>query len=139
MQHDKVRPRSGSVGAHAIFDRDGRLFVLPERRVARAGIGRHVTVDDRDVFLAHFPLGEELFDLPYPLVAFYRQDDAAGFAVEPVDKMHGHIRTDVQAHAADEAGIDIALGGMAGEAGGFVDHQQAVVFMDDVEQLFDNA
>ncbi len=35
--------------------------------------------------------------------------------------------------AADEAGIFIAFRRMADEAGGFVDDQQIVVFVDDVE------
>ena len=37
----------------------------------------------------------------------------------------------VDSGAADEAGVFIALGGMANEAGGFVDNQQVVVFVDD--------
>ena len=42
----------------------------------------------------------------------------------------------MQANAADQAGHFAVLGRMADEAGGFVDDQQFVVFVDDVEQFF---
>ncbi len=38
--------------------------------------------------------------------------DAAGFAVEAVDQMPGGAGAEVEAEAADEAGIGVALGGM---------------------------
>ena len=42
----------------------------------------------------------------------------------------------MQANAADQAGHFAVLGGMADEAGGFVDHEQVVVLKNDVEQFF---
>jgi hypothetical protein len=37
----------------------------------------------------------------------------------------------VEAESADETGEGTVLGGMADEAGGFVDHQEVIIFMDD--------
>jgi hypothetical protein len=42
----------------------------------------------------------------------------------------------MQAGAADEAGKFIALGGMTNQSRRFVDDQQAGVFVDDVERVF---
>ena len=42
----------------------------------------------------------------------------------------------MEAGAADEAGKGVTLGGMTDEAGGFVDDQQAGVFVENGEQFF---
>jgi len=41
---------------------------------------------------------------------------------------------EVEADAADEAGIFVALGGMTDQAGGFVDDQEVVVLIYNSEQ-----
>lgn len=79
--------------------------------------------------------GRRVFECCVGHGAFRDEDHAAGFAVEAVDEMGGDSVAEVQAHAADEAGINVPLGGMADEAGGLVDGQQVGVFMEDGEQF----
>ena len=46
-------------------------------------------------------------------ILFGHHHDAAGFAVETVHEVRMGRRAEMQTHAADEARIDIAFGGMA--------------------------
>ena len=52
----------------------------------------------------------------------------------PADSGEGAIQ--IQSHPPDEAGHLAVLGRMADQAGGFIDDQQFVVFVNDVEQFF---
>ena len=45
----------------------------------------------------------------------------------------------IKADAADEAGGFVALSGVNDEAGGFVEDQELVVFVDNIEQRFRHA
>src|ERR1041385_1678404 len=126
--------RGRAIRAHAVFDGHGARLVLAERRVDELAMGRDVSVDDGEVALgnrAGFPNaaeftggGERLGD----------DDDAAGFAIEAVDQVRLRVSAEVEAHAADEARIRVALGRMADEPGGLVDHEQIRVFVENVEQ-----
>ena len=46
------------------------------------------------------------------------------------------MQVQINPRAADEAGIFVALGGMAHEVGGFVDGEEIGVFVDDGEKFF---
>ena len=47
----------------------------------------------------------------------------------------GGLVAEVEAGAGDEAGVFVALGGVADEVGGFVDDEQVGVLVDDGEKI----
>src|ERR1051325_1341365 len=126
--------RGRAVRADAVFDGHGARLVLAERRVDEVGMGRDVSVDDREVAFgdrAGFPNAAEFTGGGKGLGD---DDDAAGVAIETVDQAGLRVGAEVEAHAADEARIRVALGRMADEPGGLVDHKQVGVFVENVEQ-----
>ncbi len=141
---------SGTVSAHAVFDGDNAVFVLAQRRVNEAVILAHVAVDDGEVFFFNRAAFQNFSEFARDDGIFRHDDHAAGFAVETVDEVgrdsrraviaksgsRGRSPHQMQPHPADEAGQLAVLGRMTDEAGGFVDDQQLVVFVDDVEQFF---
>ena len=121
----------GSIGADAVFDGDTAGFIASQGRVNHALLCAHMAVDDGQVFLgdgAGFPDFPEFARDPG---IFGKQDHAARFPIKTVHQVRRGGIFQINPRAADEAGVFIALGGMANEAGGFVDNQQVVVFVDD--------
>ena len=146
----------GAVGADAVFDGDLALLILAERRVNQAVVVAHVAVDDGEIFLPDGAAFPDFAEFAGGFGIFGDDDDAAGFAVEAVDEMRlgswvwdlrswilkgrsragGRRSIQINSGAADEAGEFIALGRMTNQSGRFVDDQQAGVFVDDGEQVF---
>jgi hypothetical protein len=62
------------------------------------------------------------------------EHESAGLAVEAVDEVRIDAFTQMDTHAADEAGVDVALRGVADEVGGFVEDEEFVVLVDDFEE-----
>ena len=48
-------------------------------------------------------------------------------------RVGGNRSIQINPHAADEAGVFIALGGMTDQPGGFVDDEQVGVFVENIE------
>lgn len=79
----------GTVGADTIFDGHHALHVLAQRSVNDPLLCRYVAVDDGKVFFddgAGFP---EFAQFAGRYGVFGKEDDTAGFAVEPVNEMRG--------------------------------------------------
>ena len=98
-------------------------------------IGGGPAVNDGEVFFfdsAGFPAAAEFAGGGG---VFGNDNHAAGFAVEAVYKVRGGAGQ-VQAGAADEAGVFIAFRRMANEVGGFVNEQQIRVFVNDFKKFF---
>ena len=96
-------------------------------------IGGGPAVDEGEVFFfdgAGFPTAAEFAGGGG---IFGDDDDPAGFAVETVYEV-GRGAGQVQAGAADEAGVFIALGGVADEVGGFVDDEEVGIFKKDFKE-----
>jgi hypothetical protein len=87
-------------------------------------------VDDGLIAFQHFPRFPELAQGAGELIRLRHQHEAAGFAVETVDHVGGGILAEVQSHAADQAGPGIGLRRVADEARRLVEHEQAVVLVD---------
>ncbi len=132
----KVGLRGGAVGSDLVLDGDTAVGIGTERSDdAAVGFGDGA-VDDGEVLLldgATFPGAAQAAGGG---VGLRHDHDAAGFAVEAVDELRMAFGAEVQAHAADEARVNIPLGGMADEAGRLVEDQQVGVFAEDLEQLF---
>ena len=110
-----------------------RLFSsLPRAQVNGAGILAHRAVDDGDVFFSHGPVFPQLAQFAGGGGVLGHDGNAAGFAVEAVDQ--AGFCAQIEARAADQAGKLAVLGGMANQAGGFVDDQQVGVLVENVEQ-----
>ena len=123
----------GAVRADAVFDYDGAFFIFAEGTVQNGVIGGGPAVDDGEIFFfdgAGFPTAAEFAGGGG---VFGNDDHAAGFAVEPVYEV-GRGAGQVQAGAADEAGVFVTLGGMADEVGGLVDDQQVGIFKEDFKE-----
>jgi len=149
--------RGRAVGADAILDGDPAVLIPAERGVNEAVVVANMAVDDGEVFFldgAGLPDFSQFAGGPG---IFGEEDDAAGFAVEAIDEvgLGSGVRglasgigkswsrltpaatvAEVQPGAADEAGKLIPLGGMADEAGRFVDDEQVGVFMEDGQEVF---
>lgn len=123
----------GAVGSDAIFDHDPAFSIFTKGAVQNGVIGGGPAVDDGEVFFfdgAGFPTAAEFAGGGG---VFGDDDHAAGFAVETVYEV-GRGAGQVKAGAADEAGIFIALGGMADEVGGFVDDEEVGIFKEDFKE-----
>jgi hypothetical protein len=84
-------PESGlrwrAVGADAILDGDTAVFVLAERNVNQAVILAHMAVDNGQIFLLDGATLQNFSQFTGGFGIFCDDDNAAGFAVEPVDQM----------------------------------------------------
>lgn len=114
------------------------MLVLAQRRVNRPLLRRDVTVDDGEVFFFNSAIFPDFAQLTSRLGIFCHDDHAAGLAVKAVDQMSRRA-TEVQAHAADEAGILVAFRGMADQARRFVNYQQVGILMDHLEKFLHRA
>lgn len=68
--------------------------------------------------------------------SFSHQRHSAGFPIQAIDHLGRHRLAQIQAHSANETGIHIPFGGMADQPGGFVHHQEFVIFKNDVQKGF---
>lgn len=133
-----VSAGEGAIGADAVFDGDEAVQILAQGDFDGPLLCRHMTVHDGEVFLGDGAGFEDFAEFASGGGVLGGEHDAAGLAIEAVDQMGGGVRPQVQADAADEAGVFIALGGMADEAGGFVNDQQVVVFKNNCKQGIQN-
>lgn len=131
---DELRLRRRTIGAHAIHDRYTTLFVLAKRRVNQTAAFAQMAVNDGEVFFLDCPALEDSSQFTGGFRGLGDEHDPAGFAVEPVDKAWRDIRSEMRAHATDQAGVAVGLGRMTNQARRLVDHQQVGVFVQDVEQ-----
>lgn len=125
--------RCRAVFADAIFHGDDAAFVLAERRVNRPLLRRDVAVDDGEIFFFDGAAFDDFSEFAGGLGIFCDEDNAAGLAVETVDQMRLCRISKMQPRAANQAGHLAVFGRMANKPGGFVDDEQAGIFVDDVE------
>lgn len=121
-----------AIGSNAVLDYDLAGFVLAERLVDNLVILRRPAVDDGPVFLGDFPRFPGLPEAAGELIGFCHQNQAAGFAVEPVDQVGDRVFAHMQPDATNQTGPGVGLGGMAHEPGRLVEHQQLIVFKNDI-------
>ena len=124
-----------SIHSHAVFNRHPALFVLAQRRLNDPVLLKHLPMHDGQVVLLNLPVFPDPTQLARCLGVFGHERDAAGLAVQPVHQLRVRARPEVQPSTADKAGVLVRFGGMADQAGGLVDRQQFVVFVDDVEKF----
>ncbi len=135
LAHRVVRDRRLAVGANRVLQAVARI--APDRAANRAlrivGDAEHdAAVLALDVARLHRApeRAERLFRL--------RDDQQARrVAVEPVHEARAHAlagqRRDVREQRVHERAVRRAVRGMRDHAGGLVDHEQVVVFVDDVD------
>ena len=107
--------------------------VATERFIDTAGIGFDMTVHNGFVRFANVATLPMPAQLSCRIVVFGVQYNPTSLAVEPVDHVHSLRLAKVQPHAADQAAVFVALGWVANQVCWFVDHQQAVILVDDFE------
>jgi hypothetical protein len=83
----KFRLRRRAIGADAIFDGDDAAFIPAERRVNRPLLYRDMAVNNGQIFFLNGAAFDDFSELAGGFGIFCNQDNAAGFAVEPVDQM----------------------------------------------------
>ena len=84
---EKFRLRRRAIGADAIFDGDDAAFIPAERRVNRPLLYRDMAVNNGQIFFLNGAAFDDFSELAGGFRIFCNQDNAAGFAVEPVDQM----------------------------------------------------
>jgi hypothetical protein len=127
-----------TIGADAIFDGDNTAFVFAKGHINEAVIFGNVAVDDGEIFFLDEAIFEGFSEFAGGSGIFRDQNNAAGFAVEAIDKIRFEVRGfrlrgKKQTATADETGHFAIFGGMANKACGFVDHEQIGVFKNDIE------
>ena len=151
---EKLGLSGGAVGSDAVFDGDDAVHILAQRGVNDPLLRSHVAVDDGQIFFLNTPGFPDLAEFAGGGGILGDDHEAGGFAVQTVDEVRGcwllvagcwfldgihlttGIRIQVEAGAADEAGVFVAFGGMADEVGRLVNDEQVGVLVDDGEQFF---
>src|SRR5687767_13373374 len=134
-QNAKLRLRRSATRNDAVLDRDRACGVFAQRRVDQSVASFNRAVNNREILLRHLALLPNSADLSRGLGVLRHEGDAASLAVEAIDQLRLAVRAGVQANAADQAGVFVALGRMAHEARRLVDNQQVGIFGHDVEQF----
>lgn len=134
--HEKFGPRRQTVGPNAVFYGHPAGFILAERRINGSAVCAHVTMDNSEIVLFDGAVFPETAYFAGGIIAFRNQGHSARFAVEPVDEMRHGVFAQIKTHTADQAGILVSFGGMANEAGRFINDQHLVIFVNDGEELF---
>lgn len=123
----------GAVGGDSAFDCDRAVLIQADRLVDIVRWRFRPAVNDGSVFLADSAVFEESAKMTGGFVGFGEDTDPAGFAIQAMDHVQRVFFPEVHARAADEAGPGVALGRVADQAGGLVDHKQLLVLVDDVQ------
>ena len=84
--NEKFRLCGRAVGPDAVLDEDAAEFILAERRVNGSRLRRDVAVDNGVIFLLDGAALQNFSQLAGDFGIFGDDDDAAGFAVETVDR-----------------------------------------------------
>ena len=92
-----------------------------------------MAVDNGEVSLLDQSFFPKLAQLHRRAQVLGDQNQPAGFAVQAINQMGLGGRPKMEADAADQTGILIPLRGMTDQARLFIDNQQLVVFMNDLE------
>jgi len=92
-----------------------------------------VAMDEGEIALADHSEVPEASEVQGGGRGFCEGHDAAGLAVEPMHHLWIARGAEVEPDAADEAGGGIALGRVADETGGLVDHEEVFVLVQDVD------
>ena len=95
-----------------------------------------MAVDDGGILFLHVALFPKLPQLARGGVGLGDDGHAAGFAVETINHVRMRLAAQMQAHPANETRHFAVLARMADQVGGFVDHQQFRVFVDDFKKFF---
>ena len=124
-----------AIRSHAIFDGYDTALIFAQGGVDDAAIRCHMAADDGLVDFADFaafPLAAELLGGG---IGLGDEHQSTGLAVEAVDEVRVDAFTQMDTHPADEAGVDVAFGGVADEVGRLVDDKEFVVFVDDFKEV----
>lgn len=122
-----------SVGPDTVLDGDDAGFVTAQRSHDFPRIIRRMAMDPGLVVLLHPALLEEPAESSGGASRFGNQDDAAGFAVQPVDQPGFPTTRSIQAHPRNQAGPLVGLGRMTDEARRLVDGHEVRYFAQDLD------
>jgi hypothetical protein len=124
-----------AIGPNAIFNGHRAFFITTQGGVNGVESWIDMAVNNGEVAFQDFAAFPNAAEFEGSHGVFGDQNDAAGFAIEAVDEFGAGVRAEVEAHTADQAGIDVAFGRMTNEAGWFVDDQQVGTFVNGLKQL----
>ena len=134
VKGEDLRRCRQAVGSDTIFDGDAAVRVGAERRLDEAR-AIEFTVNDREVLLVDRTSFPEFAQAHPSLELFGDDNDAACFAIETIDEMSLRV-SQVEANAADQAGVNVSFGRVTDKSGGFVDDEEIFVFGDDIKKMF---
>lgn len=124
-----------AIRAHAILDGNGTAVVPAYWDIDQTVFIAHMAVDNGQITLGNGAGFPEFAQLSCHLGALGHHDDAAGFAIQPVDQSGLHALAKIESRTADQTGHFAALCRMTNQSRRFVDHQQLGIFKDYLEQL----
>src|SRR6185503_4444100 len=101
-----------AVRSHAILDGDAAPLVLGQRRVNHAAFRSHMAMNDGVILLLHRAAFPNPAQFKSGVIALGHNRDAAGLAIQTIDKMRSHALPEIKPDAANEAGPRVAFGWM---------------------------
>ena len=130
----KLSPGGESIGPHAIFHGNAAALVFAKGELNYAGFLSQMPVHNSEVLLLDLAIFPKAAQFAGGVIRFGNDGHSAGFAIEPIYQVRVGLLSQMEAHPADEAGHFVGLRGMTHEPRRFIDDQQFVVFVDDVEE-----
>jgi len=127
----KFRPCRRAIWPHAILNRDAAAHVFAQGRVNDSVLAGHVATHNGQILLFDQPAFPKAPQLAGRFILLGQQDNTAGFAIQAIDQVRRGVFAQIQAGPADQTGVLAGFGRMADQAGGLVDHQQLIVFVDE--------
>ena len=120
----------------SVLDLGTHPAVATERRVDRAALGRRAALDERDVLAGDVAPAQRFLQGEHRLLVAGEQEQARGVAVQSVHDA-GPVRVvparDAARQGLHERPVAVAHARVDDDAGGLVDHDQAVVLVGDLE------
>ena len=133
-----VPPARCAIRPNAILNRDAAAHVFAQGRVNDSVLVGHVAKHYGQILLFDQPAFPEAPQLARRLILLSQESNTAGFAVQAIHQVRMGVFAQVQAGAADQTGVLAGFGRMADQAGGLVDHQQLIIFVNYIEQVLHN-
>jgi len=127
----KLRPCRCAIRPHAILNRDAAAKVFAQGRVNDCVLAGHVATHYGQILFFDQPAFPETPQLAGRFILLGQEDNTAGFAIQAIHQVRTGIFAQIQAGPADQTGVLAGFGRMADQAGGLVDHQQLIVFVDE--------
>src|SRR5262245_12676065 len=117
-----------------MFDSDRAALVSTQRGMDDCPRVLNASMDDRQVLFRNRTDLPNLSHFQSSGGMFCNEHQSGGFAIQAVDQVGPDRATQIKAHASDEACESVSFGGMTNQVRRFVEDQQIVILVNNVQQ-----